>query len=77
MSNRREYANDYRQLFVKTIKKEFDRLTNNSKNFVFSSPSNGIRTENEQYLSANPNTEFFGDCKYSPYNTVFLFRNFN
>lgn len=48
---------------MNTVKKEFDRLTNNSGNFVFSSPSNGILTENSGYVSHKPNSEFFGDGK--------------
>lgn len=63
ISNTKQYIKDYQQLFVKTIKKEFDRLTNNSGNFVFSSPSNGIQTEHSGYISSNPNSEYFGDGK--------------
>lgn len=57
---------------MKTIKQEFDRLTNNSGNFVFSSPSNGIETESAGYVSTDPNSEFFGDGKNY---CIFLIQN--
>lgn len=61
VNNRTLYNEDYRKLFVKTIKTEFDRLTNSSGNFAFSSPTNGKLSEQENYVSTNPSSEEFGD----------------
>lgn len=61
---------------MNVIKNEFDRLTNNSGNFIFSSPTNGLQSENENYVSENPNSDLFGDGEYSEHYNFFHAKEF-
>ena len=36
-----------------------------SRPFVSSSPSNGLETEKEGWIARNPNSDFYGDGKFS------------
>ena len=59
-SNFEVYKSDYIALYVDTIRSvvtEEDR----SRPFTVSSPSNGLRSEQDGYVSDNPGDERFGD----------------
>lgn len=56
------YFNDYVTLYVDTIQTELYRNIPNSI-YVTSSPSNGLETIKEGYVSHNPNDIYNGDGK--------------
>jgi len=65
-SNFEVYKSDYIALYVDTIRSvvtEEDR----SRPFTVSSPSNGLKSEQDGYVSNNPGDERFGDVHYYNY----------
>ncbi|XP_060872460.1 beta-mannosidase [Metopolophium dirhodum] len=60
------FASDYIALYVNTIRKivtEEDR----TRNFVVSSPTNGLKSEEENYIAENPYSALYGDVHYYNY----------
>ena len=60
------YKDDYTKLYIDTIRKvtkEQDDLTP----FVTSSPSNGLESEDEEYIAKNPYDSHYGDTHYYNY----------
>jgi len=58
-----QYDTDYRKLYVDTIYKITSK-EDNTRPFVFSSPSNGLETIKENYISKNPGDGRYGDMHY-------------
>ena len=54
------YKADYIKLYIDTVRDEMRRITKNA-NFVDSSPSNGIETDSEGYVSLDPGSLIYGD----------------
>ena len=48
------------QLYIDTIKQQL-MLEDTSRPFISSSPSNGLETEKEGWVSKNPQSELYGD----------------
>jgi len=66
------FAADYIALYVNTIKKivtEEDK----TRDFVVSSPTNGLKSEEENYIAENPYSALYGDGKLP---TIILNHNF-
>lgn len=62
-SNFSLYKADYIKLYVDTIKPIIEH-TDQCREYITSSPSNGIKTEMEGYVSKNPSNTLFGDGIY-------------
>lgn len=55
------YAQDYVKLYVDTVRDE--ALKNDeTRDFLTSSPTNGVESEDEGYIAENPYSLYFGDC---------------
>ena len=62
------FDNDYRKLYIKTIRtKVLEIEPIQSRPFISSSPSNGIESESENWLSKNPYDPHYGDVHYYNY----------
>ncbi|XP_060805160.1 beta-mannosidase [Amyelois transitella] len=59
------YKEDYIKLYVDTIRPIVTNLDN--KEYAVSSPSNGIKSEQEGYIAQNPYDPHFGDTHYYNY----------
>ncbi|KAI4469189.1 beta-mannosidase [Holotrichia oblita] len=60
------YHKDYIQLYVDTIRDEV--LANDrSRPFLVSSPTNGVESEQNDYIATNPQSEFYGDVHHYDY----------
>ncbi|XP_063918754.1 beta-mannosidase-like [Zophobas morio] len=57
------YKADYIKLYIDTVRDEMRRITKNA-NFVDSSPSNGIETDSEGYVSLDPGSLIYGDVHF-------------
>lgn len=62
-SNYSIYKEDYIKLYVETIRPVVN-AADPSRSYVVSSPSNGVRSEEEGYISDNPYSSLYGDCMY-------------
>ncbi|XP_068084134.1 beta-mannosidase [Anabrus simplex] len=60
------YKNDYVKLYVDTIQPIVLEL-DPTREYVTSSPSNGVETKNEGYVSQNPSNRLYGDIHYYNY----------
>ncbi|XP_045108284.1 beta-mannosidase-like isoform X2 [Portunus trituberculatus] len=60
------YKEDYITLYVDTIRPLVLEL-DDSRSFVVSSPSNGIKSENDGYISQNPGDRLYGDVHFYDY----------
>ncbi|CAB3979853.1 beta-mannosidase isoform X2 [Paramuricea clavata] len=60
------YKENYVKLFIDTIRSTVLGL-DSSRPFVSSSPSDGVQTEKEGWISSNPNSDFYGDVHYYNY----------
>lgn len=56
------YKTDYIRLYVDLIKREVEKL-DSTRPFVVSSPSNGLYTEQYNYIGESPYSTFYGDGK--------------
>jgi len=56
------FASDYIALYVNTIKKTV-KEEDKTRNFVVSSPTNGLKSEEENYIAENPYSALYGDGK--------------
>lgn len=54
------YKKDYVKLYVDIIKETFIKY-DNSREFIVSSPTNGIESDEEGYVAKNPGSSFYGD----------------
>ncbi|XP_044756107.1 beta-mannosidase [Coccinella septempunctata] len=54
------YNDDYKKLYQETIKTEFEKILE-SGIFLLSSPSNGVKTEEDGGISRNPYDQLYGD----------------
>lgn len=54
------YKTDYRTLYVHTIKPIVEEI-DPWRTYLTSSPTNGIETERENYLSSSPGSNLYGD----------------
>lgn len=54
------YAKDYVELYVNTVRDEALKY-DNTRDFLTSSPTNGIESESEGYIAQNPYSLFYGD----------------
>jgi len=61
------YKDDYIRLYVDTIRPLVLAL-DSSRSFVVSSPSNGLQSELDGYISANPGSNLYGDIHNYNYN---------
>ncbi|RZF43060.1 hypothetical protein LSTR_LSTR001238 [Laodelphax striatellus] len=59
-NERKQYSKDYVKLYVGTIKRLLEE-NDSSRSYVVSSPSNGLESEREGFLSRNPYNPLFGD----------------
>lgn len=57
------YKQDYIKLYVDTIQPIVEQ-NDPTRSYTVSSPSNGLRTVEEGYISANPYSPVFGDGNY-------------
>ncbi|KAH0822208.1 hypothetical protein GEV33_000583 [Tenebrio molitor] len=57
------YKEDYIKLYIETVRDEMRRVTKNA-NFVDSSPTNGVESDNEGYVAKDPGSSFYGDDHY-------------
>ena len=62
------YRSDYVKLYVDVIKKEVEQL-DSTRPFVASSPSNGLYTEQYNYVGKDPYSNYYGDVHYYNYLT--------
>ncbi|KAL1122811.1 hypothetical protein AAG570_003137 [Ranatra chinensis] len=60
------YKQDYIKLYVDTIKTAV-KSADPTRPFLTSSPSNGLETEKEGYVSENPQSSLYGDVHYYNY----------
>ncbi|XP_026807411.1 beta-mannosidase isoform X2 [Rhopalosiphum maidis] len=60
------FASDYVELYVNTIKKTIME-EDKTRNFVVSSPTNGLKSEEENYIAENPYSALYGDVHYYNY----------
>ncbi|CAH0385284.1 unnamed protein product [Bemisia tabaci] len=65
-TNERQYRADYVKLYVDTIMPIMKRVDPN-RMYVTSSPSNGLETLMENYLSKDPQSSLYGDRHYYDY----------
>lgn len=54
------FASDYITLYVNTIKKIVSE-EDNSRHYLVSSPTNGLKSEEENYIAKNPYSSLYGD----------------
>ena len=54
------YKKDYVTLYVDTIRRVVRDL-DRERPFIVSSPSNGLESEEEGYIAANPYSDLYGD----------------
>ncbi|XP_049828728.1 beta-mannosidase-like [Schistocerca gregaria] len=66
-SNFSLYYSDYVKLYVDTIGEVVQAL-DTTRPFVFSSPSNGLKSIQEGYVSQTPGNSLYGDVHYYNYN---------
>ncbi|XP_075226998.1 beta-mannosidase-like [Lycorma delicatula] len=59
-SNYQQYKNDYVRLYVDTIKKIVE-ANDKSRSYITSSPTNGLKTDEEGSVSLSPYDRLFGD----------------
>uniref|UniRef100_T1GYJ2 Beta-mannosidase n=1 Tax=Megaselia scalaris TaxID=36166 RepID=T1GYJ2_MEGSC len=60
-----QYFDEYRQLYVKTVRDEiYNVIKTDNIEVLVSSPSNGILSEQENYLSNKPNDNQYGDIHF-------------
>lgn len=71
------YKKDYVTLYIDTVGEEYIRLTNNRSIFLSSSPSNGLETAKEGYVSSNPGNNLYGDGKKLILNIEKQLKNIN
>ncbi|CAG9789387.1 unnamed protein product [Diatraea saccharalis] len=60
-----KYKNEYIKLYVDTIRPIAENLDDNA--YIVSSPSNGLKSEMDGYLSSNPYDPRYGDTHYYNY----------
>lgn len=61
-NNSEEFIQDYVKLYVDTIKPIVE-ANDNSRWYVISSPSNGLKSVEDGYVAENPNSPLYGDSK--------------
>ncbi|CAG9764679.1 unnamed protein product [Ceutorhynchus assimilis] len=61
------YKSDYVDLYINTVRKEFNRITRNGAIFISSSPTNGKLTESEGWIGQSPGNQYWGDVHYYNY----------
>ena len=61
-----EYKADYIRLYVDTVR-EVVREEDPGRGFLVSSPSNGLASEQEDYIASNPYSSLYGDTHYYNY----------
>jgi beta-mannosidase len=61
------YKDDYVRLYVETVRPIVTSL-DTSRSFVVSSPSNGVQSELDSYISLNPGSTLYGDIHNYNYN---------
>ena len=54
------YKDDYIKLYVNLIKHEVEKL-DSTRDFIVSSPGNGLYSDQNGYLGTNPYSNFYGD----------------
>ncbi|XP_022913917.2 beta-mannosidase [Onthophagus taurus] len=62
------YKSDFIKLYVDTIRNEVFK-SDTSRQFLTSSPTNGLQSELDGYIALNPASNFFGDVHYYNYLT--------
>ncbi|CAG9764678.1 unnamed protein product [Ceutorhynchus assimilis] len=62
-----QYKLDYVDLYINTIRKEFNRITRNEAIFISSSPSNGNLTESQGWIGESPGNQYWGDVHFYNY----------
>ncbi|XP_074621732.1 beta-mannosidase-like [Acropora palmata] len=60
------YAKDYVKLYINTIRDTLEK-EDKSRQFLPSSPSNGVDTEREGWIASKPNSVFWGDVHFYDY----------
>ncbi|XP_022688923.1 beta-mannosidase-like isoform X1 [Varroa jacobsoni] len=60
------YKDDYRTLYVHTIKPIVEE-TDPFRSYLVSSPTNGLQSEKEDYLSSSPGSNLYGDVHFYNY----------
>lgn len=59
-TNYSSFASDYIALYVNTIKKVVTE-EDETRNYLISSPTNGLKSEEENYIAENPYSSLYGD----------------
>lgn len=60
-----QFADEYRKLYVDTVRDELFNVTSGDNiEILVSSPSNGLLSERDHFLSSKPNDNRYGDSKY-------------
>ncbi|CAG9853943.1 unnamed protein product [Phyllotreta striolata] len=65
--NFQTYYNDYIKLYINTVQTELKERISPNRIFLSSSPSNGLKTINEGYVSQNPGDYNYGDVHFYNY----------
>lgn len=61
-----KFAEDYVTLYIDTVKEEVTKI-DTSKDFLTSSPTNGIESDNEGYIAKDPYSKLYGDVHFYNY----------
>lgn len=60
-----QYLDEYRKLYVNTVRDEIYNVTRTDNiEILISSPSNGLLSEKDNFLSNEPNDNRYGDSKF-------------
>jgi beta-mannosidase len=67
-TKRELYEKDYRELYIKTIREKVLEIEPvESRPFISSSPSNGVESEEENWVAKNPYDALYGDVHFYDY----------
>lgn len=69
--NYSSFAADYVALYVDTIKSIVEK-EDETRNYLVSSPTNGLKSEEENYIAQNPYSGLYGDGMYIIINVYFF-----
>ncbi|KAH8304925.1 hypothetical protein KR018_005049, partial [Drosophila ironensis] len=66
--DRKRYESEYRELYVGIVMDELRRFSHSSRpQSLVSSPSNGKASQQDNYISDNPQSNYFGDVHFYEY----------
>ncbi|KAM3960469.1 beta-mannosidase [Aphomia sociella] len=62
-----KYKEEYIKLYVETMRPIVESLDLDNREYLVSSPSNGLESELEGYIAQNPSDPYYGDAHYYNY----------